>query len=168
MDNTCIYMHLKPCGEVFYIGIGNKNRPKRNTYRNKLWHNVVNKHGYEIQILKSNLSWKDACELESILIDFYGRRDLNKGTLVNMTSGGDGGYGVIVSKETRHKMSLQKKGKLGNRSKKIINIETGFIYNSITEASLILGIKRRTINAQLSGQNKNTINLIYLENGINK
>ena len=94
MDKSSyIYRHLKPSGEVFYIGIGKAKNFKRahSKYkRSKFWLDVVSKHGYEVQILKKGLSWKDACELEKILINYYGRRDLGKGTLVNLTDGGDG------------------------------------------------------------------------------
>ena len=86
-----IYKHLKPCGEVFYIGIGQEEkRAKSKSDRNNYWHNVVNKYGYEVQILKSDLTWEDACEMEKVLISWFGRRDLGLGTLVNLTDGGEG------------------------------------------------------------------------------
>ena len=91
--NSYIYQHLKPNGEVFYIGIGRSKKYKRafSKYkRSTFWKQVVEKHGYEVQILKSSLTWDEACELEKILISYYGRRDLGKGTIVNLTDGGDG------------------------------------------------------------------------------
>ena len=91
--NSYIYQHLKPNGGVFYIGIGRSKKYKRafSKYkRSTFWKQVVEKHGYEVQILKSSLTWDEACELEKILISYYGRRDLGKGTLVNLTDGGDG------------------------------------------------------------------------------
>jgi len=36
-----------------------------------------------------NLNWEDACKKEIEFIELYGRRDLNKGTLVNLTDGGE-------------------------------------------------------------------------------
>jgi hypothetical protein len=108
-----IYRHLKSDGEVFYIGIGKtESRAYSKADRNKFWNNLVNKHGYEVQILKKDLTWEDACELEKILIDWYGRRDLGTGTLVNMTNGGEGSYNRIVTEETRAKMRLSQKGKI--------------------------------------------------------
>ena len=38
---------------------------------------------------------------------------------------------------------------------------SGVYYNSIADASRCIGIKRTTLNAMLSGQNKNKTNLIY-------
>ena len=108
-----IYKHLKPCGEVFYIGIGQEEkRAKSKSDRNNYWHNVVNKYGYEVQILKSDLTWEDACEMEKVLISWFGRRDLGLGTLVNLTDGGEGNVGWVASDETRARMSKSKKGKL--------------------------------------------------------
>src|SRR6478736_41666 len=104
-----LYRHLKPCGEVFYIGIGKyTERAYDNNGRNKFWKRVANKYGYEIEVLKIDLTWEDACELEKILINYYGRRDLGKGTLVNLTDGGDGQGNP--SDETRKKMSDAKQG----------------------------------------------------------
>jgi group I intron endonuclease len=64
----------------------------------------------------------------------------------------DFNLGKKLSKETRKKMSISCKY---NGAKKVINIETGDIYNSIKEVSLILNIKFTTLVAKLSGQNKN-------------
>lgn len=103
-NNHCLYRHLKPCGEVFYIGIG-KNYIRANTKhgRNKYWHRIVKKYGYEVQILKSDLTRDEACELEMILISWYGRFDLGHGKLCNMTDGGDGT--ANKSPETKKKIS---------------------------------------------------------------
>lgn len=51
-----LYRHLKPNGETFYIGVGNNIRPYTKSDRNNFWWKVVKKYGYEIQILKRNLT----------------------------------------------------------------------------------------------------------------
>lgn len=107
MDNNyLVYLHLKPCGEVFYVGMGNKRRPYTKSDRNNFWKKIVKKHGYEIQIIKENLTKEDSYNLETSLIKQYGRRDLGLGTLVNLTDGGDGSHNVSVSQETKDKLSL--------------------------------------------------------------
>lgn len=110
-----VYRHLKPSGEVFYIGIGKTlSRAYSKHNRNKYWKNLVSKYGYEVQILKQDISWGEACELEKILIYWYGRRDLILGTLVNMTDGGEGALGVVMSEETlRLKSSIMKDKMVG-------------------------------------------------------
>lgn len=103
-----LYRHLKPCGEVFYIGIGKEEkRAYTKQGRNEYWKKVYNKYGYVVDILKRDLTWNEACELETILISWYGRSDLKEGTLTNLTDGGDGQENP--SEETRHKMREAKK-----------------------------------------------------------
>ena len=155
-----IYRHLKPNGEVFYIGIGSEKRAYQKNPRSDFCKRVVSIHGYEVQILKSDLLWKDACELEKLLISWYGRRNLNTGTLVNMTEGGDGSVGYSPSEESRRSRSEKMKGvpksekarknmnksKIGksiseehrlkcklSNAKKVIDIKTGEIYTSVQD-----------------------------------
>jgi len=91
VKDTCLYMHTrKSDGRIFYIGIGNEDRPTDKNGRNKYWCNTVNKHDYNVTILVNNLTWERACELEVIMIAFYGRKDTVGGPLVNLTDGGDG------------------------------------------------------------------------------
>lgn len=113
-SNWYLYRHLKSCGEVFYIGIGktkNFKRAKSKSGRSNFWKDVVNKHGYEVQILTTGKTLTEANELEKILVAWYGRRDLGKGTLVNLTDGGDGTEGFVPSEEQRKKQSDSMKGR---------------------------------------------------------
>lgn len=117
-----VYQHRrKDTGEVFYIGIGrDRKRAYKKEHRNSHWHNIVNKTGYEIDILIEGCTWEEACEIEKGMISDYGRHDLKQGCLSNQTDGGDGGNGMVVSKEAREKIrqfqiSLNKKGKPGRK-----------------------------------------------------
>lgn len=47
-------------------------------------------------------------------------------------------------------------------SRLIINIEYGIFYESISEAARSVGLKRTTLTAMLTGQNKNKTNLKYV------
>lgn len=164
MENKyCVYRHRRlDTNEIFYVGIGNIKRPycKRRNTRGKFWYHITDKTEYIPEILFKNLTWEDAKDLEIFLISIYGRRDNKTGILCNMTDGGDGGTGCIPSLETRKKMSYARIGK-PTTNKKVIDIVKGVIYESITEASIILNIKRTTLNAKLNGQNKNNTNLKY-------
>lgn len=96
MNNKCVYRHRRlDNNEIFYIGIGNYDRPFSKKGRNIYWKKIVNECGYSVEILYSDLNWEDVCELECFLIKLYGRLDLKTGKLVNMTNGGDGVYGAI-------------------------------------------------------------------------
>ena len=123
-----VYKHIrKDTNEVFYIGIGKtEKRAYSMANRNKHWYNIVNKCGYDVEILKTNLTKEDAIQIEIDLIKNYGRLDLKEGTLVNLTNGGEGILSASLevvekilksrswyrhSDETKQKLSLQKKGK---------------------------------------------------------
>ena len=101
-----VYRHIRQdTNEVFYVGIGKteKRAYDKNGYRSDFWHNIA-QNGYDVEIIFDDLSWEHACEKEQEFISLYGRRDLGEGTLVNMTDGGDGGNGMIVSEETKEKI----------------------------------------------------------------
>lgn len=108
-----VYEHLRnDTNEVFYVGMGRfEKRAYSKEHRNKFWNHIVSKHGYTINIIHKDLSWEDACKMEKLLIEKYGRRDLGKGNLVNMTDGGDGRLGMICSEKTRQKISEANKGR---------------------------------------------------------
>jgi len=157
--------------------MGNKRRPHIKLGRNQHWNNIVNKHGYNIELISDNLTQKEALELEIKLIAFYGRKDLGLGTLVNKSNGGERNCGYICSEETRkrlveshignkpsietkNKMSKAKKGKILYNSIIILNTETGIFYSTVAEAAESIGWKRSRLQEQLKGTNKNKTKLI--------
>jgi len=118
-----VYRHIRlDKNEPFYIGIGsdeNYKRAKDKTGRNKIWKGIVNKTQYEIEILFDGLSWNEACEKEKEFISLYGRIDKHNGILVNLTDGGDGAFGVIMSEERRKQISELSKGNKSRTGQKI-------------------------------------------------
>ena len=107
-----VYKHIrKDTNDVFYIGIAKTKYRITETYRRSTyWKRIANKCGFIAEIVEDNLTWEEACKREEYWIKFYGRRDLNKGTLVNLTDGGDGMLGRLHSKETKEKISNKLKG----------------------------------------------------------
>lgn len=101
--NYCVYLHINEhSNEVFYVGIGTEKRPFSKRSRSDFWKRVVEKYGYSVKIIHSNLTFEQACELEIKYINEYGRIDIGTGTLVNLTNGGEGSDGykhTIVSKD---------------------------------------------------------------------
>lgn len=226
-----VYRHRRlDTNEIFYIGIEldsvNKIKLGRRPYvkcnKSNFWKRITNKTKYSVEIIYDNLSNEDAIELEIFLISEYGRRDLNKGNLVNHTNGGEGivGFkhseetilkmknsakGRVISKEQRMKISNSNLGKkhteesklkiseskIGKKhsdearlkmsmsakgfskecilnaalsnGKKVIDIETGEIFNSITDASKKSNYSLTSIRRFLNGKLKNKTNLIYLK-----
>ena len=231
---------------VFYIGIGKrKDRAFSKAGRNNYWKRIVDSKGYEVEIIASGISFEEAIELEILLIKEYGRKDLKKGFLCNMTDGGDGckgremsdknrrslsiaNTGRKASEETKLKISISLKGKtlgrklteehkkklsekklgrklseetklkmgiksknktevwkksmtlaginkrgivfseehkskLGvSKRKKLINVKTGFIHDSLTLAAEFLGTTKGTLGKKMNGQIRNDTDLKYL------
>lgn len=112
-NNFYVYFHITAdTKEVFYVGKGSGYRAKRIKGRNKLWNNIVQKHGYEIEYPHNNISEEEAFELEIFYIKTFGRRDINLGTLANLTDGGEGASGHILSQEHKNKISEKLKGRI--------------------------------------------------------
>jgi hypothetical protein len=179
-----VYRHLKPCGEVFYIGIGvSKKRAYSKHGRNKHWINTVNKYGYEVQILTNNIDYEFAKEIEVNLISYYGRKDLNFGKLVNMTDGGEGYSNMNDEEKLKRKVRLTDYNKntkdysftqnkdyklnmrnscLGKNNKKIIDIETGIIFESMRKASEFSKVNYTMLSGMLNNKKINKTNLQWL------
>ena len=113
-----IYTHTRlDKNEVFYVGIGFGNENDKNykraydtKTRNVFWKRIVNKTDYQVHILEDNLTREAAQEREKYWIKFYGRRDLNEGTLANLTNGGDGGD--TISNHPRKESILKRMSEL--------------------------------------------------------
>jgi hypothetical protein len=109
-----VYRHIRvDKNEPFYIGIGNDKhfrRARQKIRRNKIWYDIVNKTEFETEILIDNISWEDACKKEKEFILLYGRIDKKNGILANMTDGGNGTSGRIMSEEWRKNKSEMMKG----------------------------------------------------------
>ena len=103
MHSFYTYAHArKTDGRIFYIGKGQDDRAYSEKNRNRYWHNVVNKHGYDVQILCDWPTEEEAFDHEKMLISCF--RDMGY-ELVNLTDGGEGPSGVQRSEETRARLS---------------------------------------------------------------
>lgn len=189
VNNKILYTHVRDDkNEIFYIGIGNPSRPYCKHGRNDIWNKITNKTSYKIKIIYTNLTNKEAKELEKELIRYYGKLCEGTGCLANISDGGDNinsskytankisksltgrqltinhkknislsHTGKVLSKNTRNKISS--KLKINNpNSKKVINVITGKIYNSIKEASIDSSLSYSAFRAQLNNQNTNNTN----------
>lgn len=103
------YLHQKSDSkEVFYIGKGKGNRAFSDNRRNAYWHNIVNKHGFNGEILAYWDSEEEALSHEKLLISCF--KDMGY-RLANLTDGGEGSSGLKQSKETKAKRSAALKGR---------------------------------------------------------
>lgn len=125
-----LYRHIRlDTNEVFYIGISMANhginiengyspvRAKNYSKRSIFWKNITNRTEYKIEILFKDKPKKFLLEKEKELIKLYGRRDLQEGTLVNLTDGGEGccrslaNKGITRTPEHKLKISIANTGK---------------------------------------------------------
>lgn len=110
-----LYRHIRlDKNEPFYVGIGSDDTYKRANSvksRNKHWKNITAKTEYRVDILFDDITWEEACEKEREFISIYGRNN-SGGYLCNLTDGGEGVLGLMVSEESREKMRLAQIGKI--------------------------------------------------------
>jgi hypothetical protein len=99
-----VYAYLRKDGSPYYIGKGKDNRAFDS--RRKNYPNSPNR----VVIIESNLSELGAFALERRYIRWYGRKDNGTGILRNLTDGGEGGTGCVISEEHKRKLSVAKKG----------------------------------------------------------
>lgn len=110
-----VYKHTSPSGKVYIgiTGIDPVKRWKQGYSHNKYFTMAIKKYGWsniKSEILASNLSKEDACEMEILLIKHF--RSNNKNFGYNISIGGESGrLGVVVSEESKEKMRKAKIGK---------------------------------------------------------
>jgi uncharacterized protein YerC len=99
-----VYVHQKADdGTIFYVGKGRRWRENQKHNRNKHWSRVVAKHGFKVCVVASNLTNKDACAFEKLIIS-----KLNIDTLTNYTIGGEGAEGYKHTEKSKEKMKGRK------------------------------------------------------------
>lgn len=111
-QNYYVYEHWRlDKDECFYVGKGCRNRAYATHRRGSHWDNIVNKlerigSGYEVRLVKTGLTEKEAFSLERERIAFW--RDIVD--LANKTDGGEGVSGLKHTAETRAAMTLRRIG----------------------------------------------------------
>ena len=131
-----VYLHRRlDTNEVFYIGRGTVNKKvsgkcDTNTYsrafakhtHNTHWLRITEKISWSVEIIEDYLSWEDSILSEIFYIKKYGRMNLNEGSLVNFTDGGEGSRRLKVSKLsklTQKNRMLSDKNPLKNPKNKL-------------------------------------------------
>lgn len=147
-----VYRHRRlDTYEIFYVGIGkNEKRAYSQFSRNAFWKNIIAKTEYQVEIIARPKTWEDCCELEQLLILEYGRADLKTGTLVNLTSGGEGVVGNVLSNEVKKKLSIAFTGrKHSNETKAKMSLAgIGRVTSNETKAKLSLAKKGKPLSEE--------------------
>lgn len=106
MNNYYTYAYLREDGTPYYIGKGKSGRITSSL------HNIhLPTEKERIIFLKKNLTDEEARKHEIYMIAVLGRKDLGTGILRNMTDGGEGCAGRVLSEETKKKLSDSHKGR---------------------------------------------------------
>lgn len=123
IKNYYVYMYFDTTNyEPFYIGKGYGSRYTINNHLSSSNLHLVNKikklkDNIRIHFLHKNLSEVESFFWEQFWIKVIGRKDLSQGPLCNLTNGGEGNSGKIISEATREKIRIA-------RSKQIITKQT--------------------------------------------
>jgi len=162
-----LYRHIRlDTNEVFYIGIGTKNNKhlgfsseyKRAYYkkgRTNHWKNIINKTNYNVEILFESDSLSIIYEKEREFIKLYGRKDLNKGTLVNHNNGGGGLEGSKHTEEAKKKISESNKGRISAMLNKKHSEETKFKIGLASKGKKLTIKQKEILSVANSGINNN-------------
>ena len=109
-----LYRHIRTDKNIpFYVGIGSDedfSRAHNKHRRSQKWFNIVAKTDYSVHIVLMDITLEEAKIKEVEFIKLYGRSDKGEGTLCNLTDGGEGNPGRIVSDEVRRKQSIRLTG----------------------------------------------------------
>lgn len=157
-----IYRHIRPdTNEVFYIGKGSNisrgnNQRMISKERSVWWKRIValNNGNYKKEIIFECDDEKFCFEKEQEFIALYGRKDLGKGTLVNMTNGGEGATGIIITEKQKLDTSIRS-------SKKVIDVLSGKVYYNATIAAKENNIAFAQLSGYLTGKLTNTSSLVF-------
>ncbi len=169
--NWTVYVHINKINQKIYVGITSKSLQERFRsngvgYRScsHFWH-AIQKYGwkaFEHEVIASNLTEEEACNMEKLLIKKLNTTDQRYG--YNISEGGDKGclltgerhprYGKHLTAEHKRKLSESHKGKsvvmtesakekirkalTGNKNGKRVMIrciQTNVVYESAAEAA---------------------------------
>jgi hypothetical protein len=107
MKTFYVYLWLRSDGMPYYVGKGSNQRGFRHHRKQSIYRP---KDTAQI-IIENYTSESEAFVAEKFFIDFFGRADLCKGCLLNLTDGGDGTSGVVRSKSFREKIQTALTGR---------------------------------------------------------
>jgi hypothetical protein len=141
-----VYRHIRlDTNTPFYVGKGSKNRAWTTYSRNKYWHNIVNKFGYSIEIIKENLEENEALTWEINLISLYKQFGYCE---TNLTVGGEGTSGYRHSAETKQ---LLRELTIGTKQSSMSNKKR----SDALQGRYISQLHRSKISLALRGKKKN-------------
>lgn len=149
-----LYRHIRLDKNVpFYIGVGTKgkrqswvtsaiyHRAYEKSGRNQLWHNIVNRSAYEVEIVLESDDIEFIKSKENEFISLYGRiNERGEGLLSNMTDGGDY-YFHLHGRSVHKNKNREFLSKMRSSPKRIENLPTKSVYVYNIEGALVYTAK---------------------------
>lgn len=184
----CVYVHTNLINGKMYVGLS-KNADERwrgngkNYWESPKFWNAIKKYGWENfdhEIIASNLTREEACNMERLLIKKLKTQDDRFG--YNINEGGDAFTpdenarkklrvlahnrfaGVPFNQEHKEKISATRTFFSGcvEGKKPIACVETGKYFESVSDASRKLNIPHSSISHVLTGKRPHTHNLHFM------
>lgn len=113
--NYYTYAYLREDGTPYYIGKGKGNRAY-----SKNRHRISVPTKERIIFLKKNLTEEEAFGHEIYMISILGRKDIGTGILRNLTDGGEGTSGCVLTEDHKKLLSELNSGSNNPKAKKIL------------------------------------------------
>jgi len=153
------YAYLREDKTPYYIGKGKGKRIYSTTRALKL-----PKDKSRIILLKQNLTEEEAFRHEIYMIALFGRKDLGTGILRNLTDGGEGASGRILTEETKKKIGEANKGKtLSEENKRKISGINHYLYGKTHSEET-----RKKVSEALQGEKNHFYGKTHSEETIRK
>ena len=152
-----IYAYLRTNVTPYYIGKGCRKRAwnKNHTINLPTDYN-------RIIIMESNLTEIGALALERFYIRWYGRKDNNTGILRNLTDGGEGATGLVITENHRQKLSIAGKGRVASKEtrEKMKQSKLGKnnpMYGRVTTEETREKLRKALVGRKISDYQKNIL-----------
>ncbi len=161
MADFYVYVYIDPRdGTPFYIGKGHGNRDRSHLFpcnlkQNQFFYHKINKLlkqdvNPKVRRIFENLSEQEAFFWETFFIHALGRRNLDEGPLCNLTNGGDGFAGYVVTPERRQQAAEAARRTKNNAGRK---------HSETTKKLLAEIARKRNLGRKLSEGTKEKIGL---------
>lgn len=178
MNDYYVYIYWRlDINEPFYIGMGRDRRWKNlhKNQRNKYFNNIANKHQIVCEIIKDNLTEKQAFGIECWLInelvfeygfsiDIKGNRSKEKGQhLVNCTWGGEGCSGRKHTEEWKQRQSEIMRGENNPMYGVHMKGENNYMYGKHLSEETKEKIRKKAIGRKSTKETKKKLSEIRKE-----